>query len=281
MTSDNTGPEPAPDQISLPRLYSLLERHADDEAPYDVRAGLEKLAGWMAEDVDEADTARQEADAARTPRPSWSQVAHARLKWSASHRAIVAVDIEGSTARTGPGRARLRHDLFGLLDCALREGGIGEDLRDPIVDRGDGAVVLVRPAGEAPKSVLLTSVVPELARLLAEHNAAAAPGSEIRLRVAVHAGEVRYDNLGPYGEDLDVACRLLDSPELKRLLRHAPSSLVLVASDSFHRTVIRHNYDGIDPGAFKRGVVVRIGGRRVTGWTNCPDVAKEGQHLTA
>ncbi|WP_406630024.1 hypothetical protein [Amycolatopsis sp. WGS_07] len=75
MTSNNTGSEPTPERISLSQLYSLLERHAGDGIPYEVHAGLEKLADWMAEDVNEEDAARQDPDTVRALRPSWSQVA--------------------------------------------------------------------------------------------------------------------------------------------------------------------------------------------------------------
>src|SRR5262245_32651854 len=117
------------------------------------------------------------------------------------HRAIVVVDIEGSTTRTNPARAQLREILFDLLDEAFRAGGIAGEFRDPFVDRGDGALCLVRPVDEAPKTVLLADVVPALAELLARHNADR-PDAAFQLRVALHAGEVHYDLHGPYGEDV-------------------------------------------------------------------------------
>ncbi|WP_406630025.1 hypothetical protein [Amycolatopsis sp. WGS_07] len=171
--------------------------------------------------------------------------------------------------------------MFDLLEGALEESGIGEGQHDRVVDRGDGAVMLVRPGDEVPKTLLLTSVVPAMARLLAEFNATGWFGSEVRLRVAVHADEVHYDRRGPFGEGLDIACRLVDSSVLRRALRGAPGPLVLAVSDSFHRAVIRHNFAGIDPNAFKRDVLVRIGGRRVPGWIHCPVAAKEERPITA
>lgn len=283
MTSDNTSPGPAPEQIPLPQLFPLVEHHAANQVPYDVHEGLAKLTAWMAEDVDEASGARQDAELAHARQPTWSQVAHAGLSASPQHRTIVVVDVEGSTTRTNPGRAQLRHVLFELLDEALRDSGVDEHRRDPFVDRGDGALVLIRPVDEVPKTLLLTSIIPTLTRVLAEYNTAAQPGHEIRLRVAVHAGEIHYDSHGLFGEDLDIACRLVDSPTLKRALRHAHTPLVLAASNTFYRAVIRHNYDGIDPNAFKRDILIKIGGQRMEGWINYPgaDSAKKGRHLTA
>ena len=40
----------------------------------------------------------------------------------------------------------------------------------------------------------------------------------MRLRAVIHAGEVHYDGKGFFGEDLDVAFRLLDAPRFKAYL---------------------------------------------------------------
>ncbi|WIX78112.1 hypothetical protein QRX50_43150 [Amycolatopsis carbonis] len=195
------------------------------------------------------------------------------------HRAIVVVDIEGSTTRTNPARARLRAILFDLLDEAFRAGGIAEGFRDPFVDRGDGALCLVRPVDEAPKTVLLAEVVPALAELLARHNAER-PGEAFRLRVAIHAGEVHYDLHGPYGEDVDLACRLLDAAELRRRLRTTDGPLALAVSEAIHWSVVRHDYDGIDRAAFTDAFHVRVGGRRMRGWLRTADWAGAGSPRT-
>ncbi|MFF0144289.1 hypothetical protein ATK36_0166 [Amycolatopsis sulphurea] len=181
------------------------------------------------------------------------------------HRAILVVDIEGSTTRTNPARAQLRAILFDLLDEAFRAGGITEGFRDPFVDRGDGALCLVRPVDEAPKTVLLAGVVPALAELLARHNADR-PEAAFRLRVAMHAGEVHYDGHGPYGEDVDLACRLLDAPELRKRLRNTAGPLALAVSEAIHWSVVRHGYAGIDRTAFTHAFHVRVGGKRMRGW---------------
>jgi hypothetical protein len=43
----------------------------------------------------------------------------------------------------------------------------------------------------------------------------------VRVIRAAHAGEVHYDGNGTFGEDLDVAFRLLDAPRFKAELKHA------------------------------------------------------------
>ncbi|CAM3971947.1 hypothetical protein KIPE111705_34065 [Kibdelosporangium persicum] len=196
------------------------------------------------------------------------------------HRAIVAVDIEGSTTRTNKARALLRNAMYDLLEEALLQSGIKEQHRD-MIDRGDGAFILIHPVDDAPKTVLLTMVIPTLAELLARHEPER-PDHRFRLRAAVHAGEVHYDNRGWYGEDLDVTARLLDAPQLKRKLRQTRARLIVVVSQHIYRSVVLHGYDGIDDTSYEQIVQVQIGRRRQRGWVQIPGATGyHGQDLTA
>ncbi|EOD67562.1 hypothetical protein [Amycolatopsis vancoresmycina] len=196
------------------------------------------------------------------------------------HRAIVAVDIEASTDRTNSVRTQLRIALFELLDEALAAGGIGRKHRDPFVDRGDGALCLIRPHDQLPKTLLLTTVVPALAELLAGH-AGSRPELAFRLRVAVHAGEVHRDARASYGEDVDIACRLVDSQELRRRLGQTADWLALAVSQEIHRSVVRHGYPGIDRSAFTRAVHFKLGDERLRGWLYTPETRAPRQGMTA
>lgn len=189
------------------------------------------------------------------------------------HRAIVVVDVEGSTKRLNPAKALLRRVMYELLENALESSGIGERHRDPLIDRGDGALVLIRPVDEVPKTLLLTTFVPALGQLLAGHDPSRSD-HRLRLRVAVHAGEIHYDERGPFGEAIDVTCRLLDAPELKIKLSNTPAALVLVVSDDIYRSLIRHRYDGIDDRAFEPLVQLEIAGNRQRGWVSVPTQAE-------
>jgi hypothetical protein len=177
------------------------------------------------------------------------------------YRTIVALDIEGSTTRTNPAKAKIRELMYVLFEMALRESGIGEHHRDPFVDRGDGVLTLVRPTDEVPKTILLSQVIPRLTELLAD-----CEDQKLRLRAVVHAGEVHYDTRGCFGETLDVSFRLLDAPEVKDSLRRSSSPLVLVVSDTIYRSLIRHRYDGIDESSFKPVVTVTVGEQEHRGW---------------
>ena len=131
-------------------------------------------------------------------------------------RLIFAVDIEGSTERTNLAKGKLRHFLYELLEQALEAAGIAARHLEPFTDRGDSVLVLIKPHDDVPKTLILGRLIPIMASLLAEHNAAAArPELRIRLRAVVHAGEIHEDDKGFYGDDLDAAFRLLEAQPLK------------------------------------------------------------------
>jgi class 3 adenylate cyclase len=189
------------------------------------------------------------------------------------HRSILAVDIEGSTHRTNTIKGELRDEVYRLVVEALCITGIGNQHYDPFTDRGDGVLVLLRPADEFPKPLLLSRLIPALAALLAAYNSSIPPTEQprmLRLRAVIHAGEVHYDGKGFFGEDLDVAFRLLDAPRLKEELKSAAVPLALVASDYIYQSIIRHGYDGIDDAEFLPLVTVKVGDQRRRGWVQLP-----------
>jgi class 3 adenylate cyclase len=185
-----------------------------------------------------------------------------RLDWpdQPNHRTILAVDTENSTARTDTAKAGLRHALYEVFEAALHTGGIHDDVRDPLIDRGDGILALIYPV--VPKTVLLNRVVPALREQLTQHR-------ELRLRVVVHAGEVLYDRRGCFGESVDLSFRFLEAPELKDLLQQSAEPLVLVVSEPIYHAVVRHGYAGIDDNAFAPLVHAQLAGRSHRGWVWC------------
>jgi hypothetical protein len=185
-------------------------------------------------------------------------------------RLILAVDVEGSTQRTNLVRGELRRIMYALLDRALRATGIDRKHLEHPIDRGDGVLLLFRPHDDVPKTRLLGRLIPTLTALLAEHNATVTePTLRLRLRAVLHAGEVHDDGWGFYGEDLDLAFRLLDAPSVKQVLRKTPTSpLVLVISDSIHSGIVRHGY--VDLGPAVRSVSVRMAEQRWRGRVHLP-----------
>jgi hypothetical protein len=196
------------------------------------------------------------------------------------YRLILAVDLEGSTKRTNPVKGELRRAMYQLMDRALAATEIaGQHLEEP-ADRGDGMLILIRPHDDVPKTALLGRLIPALTTLLAEHNAAAPhPSLRMRLRVVIHAGDVHLDDWGFYGEELDVAFRLLDAPAVKRTLGAASlSPLVLVISDEIFRTIIRHGY--LDEGQYQPLVRIRVADQQRRGWVSMPEPVNCDQETT-
>jgi hypothetical protein len=178
----------------------------------------------------------------------------------ARRRAIVGLDIEQSTSRPDPVKAEFRIMLYELFEAALRSADIGPG-RDPFMDRGDGLLALMDLAEQIP---LLSHAIPAFGRLLAGYNASLPPQRRLRVRVVVHAGEVRDDDNGWFGEALDIACRLLDAPAAKLALKAAPGPLLLVVSDDTYTSVTDHGQAGGD--AFRRLFTVQVAGREHPGW---------------
>jgi hypothetical protein len=192
-------------------------------------------------------------------------------------RNILALDIEGSTQRTNPVRGELRDDVYQIVDDAFDEVGIDYRNCDRIIDRGDGLMVLLRLTDDFPKPFLLSRLMPALARLLVTRNNGISPTEEtriMRLRAVVHTGDVHFDRKGPYGEDLDLACRLLDAPRFKAYLKTALEPLAVVASDTIYQSIIRHGYDGLNGKEFGQLVNVTVGQQRRKGWVQLPRVGR-------
>jgi len=84
---------------------------------------------------------------------------------------------------------------------------------------------------------------------------------------------VHDDPWGFYGDDIDVAFRLLEAPTVKRVLRDAPEApLVLVVSEEIWAGIVRHGY--VDDGPYQQRVHVKVGGRQRRGRVHLPVPAR-------
>lgn len=188
------------------------------------------------------------------------------------HRSIIGVDIEDATARTNVVRGALRGLMYSMVEQAMALAGISDRYQDDWVDTGDGVLVFVHPADHLPKTLLANTFIPTLGMLLTRHNSQH-PDLSFRLRAVVHAGEIHFDERGAFGEAMDLSFRLLNAAQLKKRLKQvAAANLILVVSDYFYQSVIRHGYDGINERDFERAIQVRLGNHRHRGWVHVPDV---------
>jgi class 3 adenylate cyclase len=184
------------------------------------------------------------------------------------HRTIIYVDVEGfaSPDRTNADQTAVRGGLYHALVEAFTAAGAPwhENYHE---DRGDGALILIPP--EVPKSILVTAIPGALAAALGEHNRIYHRQARIRLRMAIHAGEVLPDEHGVAGAAINLTARLLEAKALKRALRRSTGTVALIASQWFFDEVIRHHPAGV-PGSYRR-VRVSVKQTKAIAWLRRPD----------
>lgn len=159
---------------------------------------------------------------------------------AAVHRTVLVVDVEsfGAHERTNPHRIVVRGGLYRALDSALADVGIIlADCFHEVV--GDGMLVLIPP--DVTKSVLVEYLPGALVAALHTHNETHDEGERIRLRMAIHAGEIHYDDFGVVGVAVNYAHRLINAPALRAALAESAGTLALVTSDWFYTEVVRHS----------------------------------------
>jgi len=165
------------------------------------------------------------------------------------HRSIVVVDIVGYGRRDDLAQVRARATLDRVVRTAFHASGMPWH-RLVTKDRGDGMIVLIPPT--MSKAALLHPLIPRLSVLLHNLNGRDRQDRELRVRIAVHAGEVVQGPYGWIGTDVNVACRLVDSALLRQeLIRRPQAELVLIVSEAIHLAVIRHGHRGVDPAAYR------------------------------
>jgi hypothetical protein len=167
------------------------------------------------------------------------------------HRAMLSVDIEASSGRGDAAQRLIRAALWDALSEAVRQSGI-----DPAAcvrsDYGDGFRLIFPPGTR--KSRLIYPLISDLAARLKAHNAKAAALTAIRIRAALHAGDVSLDREGqPEGAALEVQARLIEAPLLHTALRQAPQDVpvALLLSSHFHGEAVQQGIPGIEPAAYR------------------------------
>ena len=185
----------------------------------------------------------------------------------AVHRTIVAVDVEGfgDRHRTNRNQVAIRDGLYSAMREAFLQAGIPWNDRDH-EDRGDGLFILV--GSEVPKSLFVESLPSVLVSALRRHNGTHSDLEQIRLRMALHAGEVNYDQHGATAVSINLAFRLLECAPVKGALADSSGVLAVIASSWFFEEVIRHNAS-VAAGYVPVPVVVKE--TTTTGWICLPD----------
>ena len=171
------------------------------------------------------------------------------IRLATAHCTIVIVDIEGfgQHHRSNTNRVRIRKGLYQAVQRAFDAAGI------PWVscrheDLGDGILVLA--SADIPKPRFVDELPATLSEELRQHNATHPREEKMRLRLAIHAGEINYDEHGFTGSSIIHTFRLLDATALKETLAEHAAPLAIISSAWFFEEVIRHS-ENSSSGAYR------------------------------
>jgi tetratricopeptide (TPR) repeat protein len=135
-------------------------------------------------------------------------------------------------------------------------------------DRGDGVLVLVAP--QVPKAPFVESLPQMLIKALLQYNENAhRPEERIRLRMALHAGEIKHDAKGVSGPSIVRTFRLIEAPTLKAALAQSPGVLAFIVSDWFFDEVVQNS--SIDDPAHYQRTTVKVKETATQAWICLPD----------
>jgi hypothetical protein len=133
-------------------------------------------------------------------------------------------------------RQHLRDSMYDVLNKGLAGCRIPAD--DVYCeDRGDGVVLVTAP--HIRTAVLISSLIDWIHTGIHRHNEVSSERAQMRLRVGVHAGEVRTDDHGLVGTAINHVFRLTDAPVLKSMLADSDAEVGLITSDRVYEEVVR------------------------------------------
>ena len=187
---------------------------------------------------------------------------------TAVHRTIVVVDVEGfgDQRRSNPNQVAVREGLYRSLQWAFSAANIPWE-KCHHEDRGDGIFVLAEP--EVPKAPFVESLPQAIVKALRRHNSTHPSEEQIRLRMALHAGEINYDQHGVTARSINLAFRLLDAQALKAALADSPGVLAIIVSSWFFDEVVRHS--PVENAALYHHTEVKVKETTAAAWIFLPD----------
>ena len=161
---------------------------------------------------------------------------------------LAAVDICSFGGRDDHVQLHQRREMYARLveACEITQIPWWECYRE---DRGDCALIIAPP--EVPAEHLLDPFAHHLTAVLRRYNRLASTAARLRLRLAVHVGQVHRDAHGVAGRAVVHLFRLLEAGEFKQALAFSGADLGLIVSDRLYADVT--GCGGlIDPDAYQR-----------------------------
>ncbi|WP_051970419.1 hypothetical protein [Kitasatospora azatica] len=137
---------------------------------------------------------------------------------------VINLEVQDSGRPTDQLPPAVRAQLYRVCGEALNRAGIAES-QVHREDRGDGILFVLAP------TVALRQLLDDWPAYLYQNLRAANRNARevLRLRVGLHAGPVTVDACGRTGRAVDLACRIGNGEEARRLLRASPAAPLLVA----------------------------------------------------
>jgi class 3 adenylate cyclase len=186
---------------------------------------------------------------------------------STQHRTIIVIDVEGFTdpTRRMTHLLEVQEGLYKVLEAAFGEAGIDlEECR--VEDRGDGALILIPPT--ITKNLLADQLPGRLIAGLLRYNAIHNDESKVKLRVGLHAGEVRINARGAVSPAINLAFRILEAGAAKSALAESSGVLALIASTYFFEEVIAEDV-GLAPENYRQ-IPVSVKKTKTKAWLWLP-----------
>lgn len=189
-----------------------------------------------------------------------------------THCGMITIDIAAFSGRDPDIQVFLRASVYRMAREACAAGDIAWE-KCHVEDRGDGLLLIAPP--DVSVRTLLDPLIMRFRSALRAHNRRANAAAELRLRIAVHAGYVRYDAHGATGPHVIHLFRLVDAPSVKSEFTSHGGDCVLVVSDYLYQEVITADPGLIDPDAFKP-VVVTVKETHCLAWIWLPPYGHRG-----
>jgi hypothetical protein len=180
---------------------------------------------------------------------------------------ICVFDLEkfGADNRTQQNRMAIRRGMHTVVETAFTQARIPWQASYRR-DTGDGILIAV-PATGANKGAFVCELLTALTELLDEHNATH-PEEVIRLRLALHVGEIAFDSFGPDGPGFIHVTRLIEAAPLKSALAQSVKPLAVITSAYVHHEVVKQ-HDEHAPDAYRQ-VTVQVKETTGYGWIRVP-----------
>jgi hypothetical protein len=183
-----------------------------------------------------------------------------------THCGMLTIDIAAFSRRDPDVQVFLRESVYRISKDACAASGIPWE-KCHVEDRGDGLLLIAPP--DVSVKTLLDPLIAQIRSALRAHNKTANFAAELRLRIAVHAGYVRFDAHGATGPHVIHLFRLVDAPSVKSEFATHGGDCVLVVSDYLYQEVVIAGPGLIDPDAFKP-IVIAIKETQCLAWIWLP-----------